>query len=167
MADKDTTESKPKFDVKKILTYAFAAFNFFVVGGGAYLAYAGTLGHKTKTASEIELNQELVEFRKSLEEPAVVYSMEPFNTNLDGLPRRFVRLEMSIEMYDKEGFEELVTLGGQSRDAITRILNSKKFEDLETVQGKLHLKNDLATHLNDALQHGVVKNIYFTKFQVQ
>lgn len=166
MAEQEQQE-KPKIDIKKILTIGFIVINFLTVGGGAYLVYAGTLGHKTPIAMEADLNRELVEFRKVLDEQPVLYSMEVFNTNLDGLPRRFVRLEVSVEMYDKEGFEELVTLGGESRDAVTRILNSKKFDELETVQGKLHLKNEIIAHLNDSLDRGVVKNIYFTKFQVQ
>ena len=160
-------ESSASSNVGKILQLVFIVVNLVVMGGGAFLVYSGTLGHKTKSMLEEELNQELVEFRKSLEETPVLYSMETFNTNLEGLPRRFVRLEMSVEMYNKEGFEELVTLGGESRDAITRILNSKKFEEIESVQGKLFLKNEVIDHLNEALERGVVKNIYFTKFQVQ
>jgi flagellar FliL protein len=166
MAEEAQVE-KPKLDIKKLLALVFILVNFTTVGGGAYLVYAGTLGYKTPAATEAELNKELIEFRKTLDEPAIMYSMEPYNTNLEGLPRRFIRVEMSVEMYDKEGFEELVTLGGQSRDAVTRILNAKKFDELETVQGKLQLKNEIMGHLNDVLKKGVVKNIYFTKFQVQ
>lgn len=163
----ETVQEKPKFDIRKILKLVFVVLNCAVVGGGAYLAFMGTLGHQTPKAFEEELNRDLVEFRKQLEEPPVLYSMDTFNTNLDGLPRRFVRIDLSVEMFNKEGFEELVTLGGESRDAITRILNSKKYEEIETVQGKLHLKNEVIAHLNDALKRGVVKNVYFTKFQVQ
>lgn len=131
------------------------------------MVYAGTLGYRSEKASNEDLMVKYKAYRQNMEEPAIMYSMEPYNTNLDGLPRRFVRVEMSVEMFNKEGFEELVTLGGQSRDVITRILNSKKFNEIETVQGKLYLKNEVIAHLNDALKRGVVKNIYFTKFQVQ
>ena len=167
MAEENEVAAKPAINFKKILAIAFVVVNFVTLGGGAYLVYAGTLGHKSTVAKEEELNRELIEFRKSLEVAPVVYTMDAFNTNLEGLPRRFIRVEMSVEMYDKEGFEELVTLGGQSRDAINRILNSKKFDELETVQGKLKLKNEISSHLNEALKRGVVKNVYFTKFQVQ
>jgi len=167
MAEEKEAAAKPAINFKKILAIAFVAVNFITLGGGAYLVYAGTLGHESAIAKEADLNSELIEFRKSLEVAPVIYTMDAFNTNLEGLPRRFVRVEMSVEMYDKEGFEELVTLGGQSRDAINRILNGKKFDELETVQGKLKLKNQISSHLNEALKRGVVKNIYFTKFQVQ
>ena len=160
-------EEKPSIDIKKILTIAFVVINMVVVLGGATLVFLGTFGHKSKKALEAELDHEYRELRKVLDQPAVMFGMDAFNTNLDGLPRRFVRVELSVEMFDKEGYEELVSLGGESRDAINRILNSKKFDDLETVQGKLLLKNEMIAHLNGALKRGVVKNVYFTKFQVQ
>jgi len=160
-------QSKPKIDFKKILTIAAVVLNFAVVGAGAYAVYAGTLGHHRPTDRDADLDAEMVKLREMLDKAPIMYAMDSFNTNLDGFPRRFLRLEMSVEMYDNEGFEELVTLGGESRDAIMRILNGKKFEDLETIQGKLHLKNDIVSHLNGALKRGVVKNVYFTKLQVQ
>jgi flagellar FliL protein len=165
--EKEKAAEKPPMNLKKMLSIMFAVVNCVVVGGGTYMAYAGTLGFRTPKALEEDLNREMVEFRKSQEEPAILYAMDPFNTNLEGLPRRFIRVELSVEMYDKEGFEELVTLGGQGRDAIIRILNGKHFDDIETVQGKLQLKNDIISYLNDSLKRGVVKNVFFTKFQVQ
>jgi flagellar FliL protein len=159
--------AKPKMDMKKILVILFLVANVSTVGGGAYLVYAATLGFKSPKVTEEELSKEMNDFRKTLEEPAIYYTMDAFNTNLEGLPRRFIRVEVSVEMYDKEGFEELVGLGGHARDSIMRILNGKKFEQIETVQGKLQLKNDIVSYLNDALKEGVVKNVYFTKFQVQ
>ena len=158
---------KPKGNIKKFLGLAFIVINFVVVGGGAYLAYAGTLGYRSPALLEADLNKEMIQFQESLAQPPILYTMDPFNTNLDGLPRQFIRVQMSIEMYDKGGFEELVTLGGRGRDAILRILNSKRYQDVDSVQGKLQLKNDIIAYLNKQLKHGVVKNIYFTKFQVQ
>lgn len=160
-------KEKPKLDLKKIMVMAFIFVNVLTVGGGAYLVYAATLGFKSPVLTEEELNKDYKELRKILDQPAIYYTMDPFNTNLEGLPRRFIRIELSVEMYDKEGFEELVTLGGHARDTIMRILNSKHFDQIETVQGKLHLKNEIVAYLNDNLKRGVVKNVYFTKFQVQ
>ncbi len=158
---------KPKGNSKKLLALIFIVANFTIVGGGAYLAYAGTLGYRSPALLEADLDKEMIQFRKSLEQPPILYTMDPFNTNLDGLPRRFIRMQVAIEMYDKGGFEEIVTLGGRGRDAILRILNSKRYDQIDSVQGKLQLKNDIIAYLNKQLKHGVVKNVYFTKFQVQ
>ncbi|MGZ3722840.1 MAG: flagellar basal body-associated FliL family protein [Bdellovibrionales bacterium] len=48
-----------------------------------------------------------------------------------------------------------------------RILNGKAFNDVETVQGKLHLKNQIISDLNQSLKKGVVKNVYFNELVVQ
>jgi flagellar FliL protein len=93
--------------------------------------------------------------------------MAPFNTNLDGVPRRLVRVELSLEMMDEEGYEEVIGIVPQARDSIMRILNSKSFSDIESVQGKLHLKNQVVADLNASLHKGVVKNVYFNELVVQ
>ena len=38
---------------------------------------------------------------------------------------------------------------------------------VETVQGKLHLKNQIIAELNNELKKGVVKNVYFSELVVQ
>ncbi len=167
MAEENSGQSQPKFDIKKMLSMVFVLVNLAGVGLGAYLVYSATLGHQQVIKTDEELNKNMVELREYLNQEPIFYTMDAFTTNLDGLPRRFVKVEMAVEMYDKEGFEELVTLGGESRDSIVRILNSKKFNDVESLQGKLHLKNEIIAHLNDALERGVVKNIYFNNFHVQ
>lgn len=166
MADAQAPEGK-KLDVKKMMGIVFIVINLVVVGGGAFLVYAGTLGHKNPSISEAELSSEINKLREELQTTPVTYGMEAFNTNLDGLPRRFIRLEMSVEMYDQEGFEELVTMGGESRDEIMRVVNSKRLQDVDHIQGKLNLKSEIASKLNTLMHRGVVKNVYFTKFQVQ
>ncbi len=158
---------KPKGQAKKILPVLFMALNFLVVGGGAYLAYAGTLGYRTPAMVEADLNRGLIQFQKSLQKPPIIYTFRPFNTNLNGLPRRFIRVQVAVQMYSQAGFEELVTIGARGRDAILRILNSKNFDQINSVQGKLRLKNDIIAYLNKSLRHGVVKNVYFTQFQIQ
>jgi flagellar FliL protein len=160
-------QEKPKRDLGKIITLVFLIMNFSVVGTGAFLVFSSTIGHKAKVTSEEELNRELVEFRKSLQQKPVMYALDTFNTNLDGVPRRLIRLEMSLEMLDEEGFEEVISLGAEGRDAIVRILNSTVYSEVETVQGKLQLKNRIIAEMNGFLDKGVVRNVYFSDFVVQ
>lgn len=167
MAEDQAKSSAKKKDFKMIFGLLFGVVNVAVVSGGAYLVYASTIGYHPKVSTETELNREIQSLRESLQTEPVVYTMETFNTNLEGLPRRFIRLEVSVEMYDQEGFEEIVTSGGESRDAIMRIVNSKTLDQIDSVQGKLALKTELISQVNQLLDRGVVKDLYFTKFQVQ
>ena len=70
-------------------------------------------------------------------------------------------------MLDKDGFEEVVRNSPAARDSIVRILNSKTYDDIETIQGKLFLKDQIAVTLNRSLDEGVVKDVYFGEFLVQ
>ena len=160
-------QEKPKRDFGKLLGLIFVVVNLIAVGFGAFLVYSSTIGYVKPSVSEEELNKEMVEFRKSLENKPIVYTMDTFNTNLEGVPRRFVRVKVNLEMLDEEGYEEVIGLGPEARDAIVHILNQKKFSDVETVQGKLELKNQITAKVNGFLKRGVVKNVYFSDFVVQ
>lgn len=163
----EATEAKPARDIKKLFTFAFMGFNIIILGVGSYLVYMSTLGVVAKSTSDEQAKRELASFEESLRGDPVLYTMPPFNTNLEGLPRRLIRLELSLEMMDEEGYEEVIGIAPQARDSIMRILNSKTFTDVETVQGKLHLKNQIVAELNTSLRKGVVKNVYFSELVVQ
>lgn len=157
----------PKRDVKKLMLMLYLVVNLGAMGAGSYLVFVSTIGYHSPTISSEELDKEVTAFRKTLQESPMVYTMETFNANLTGLPRRLIRMEVNLEMLDAEGFEEIINLGAKGRDAVAKIINGKTFADLETLQGKLHLKNEIIAQLNEMMDHGVVKNIYFSDFVVQ
>lgn len=156
-----------KRDMGKLMGFAFIGLNLVGLGFGVFLVYSSTLGAESKVLKEADAKLEMEKFEASLRDEPVLYTLKQFNTNLDGVPRRLVRMEVSLEMLDEEGFEEVVTLGPQARDAIVRVINSKSFGDIETVQGKLQLKTQIASELNHFLKVGVVKNVYFSDLVVQ
>jgi len=166
MADAQPTQSAPR-NTQKLLGFIFAGLNIAVLGAGVYLVYSSTLGVSTPVTTEKDAKIEVKKFEESLRGDPVLYTMEPFNTVLDGVPRRMVRMQVNLEMLDQEGFEEVINKNAQARDSINRILNSKSFGDVESVQGKLGLKNQIIGDLNAFLDKGVVKNVYFSEFVVQ
>lgn len=159
--------AKPAKDFKKILTFAFIALNLSVLGAGTYLVYVSTLGVQEKSLSNEQAERDLASFEEKLRGDPVLFTMSPFNTNLEGVPRRLIRMEVSLEMMDEEGYEEVIGEVPHTRDSIMRILNAKTFTDVETVQGKLQLKNQIVAELNSTLKKGVVKNVYFNELVVQ
>ncbi len=167
MAEDQAQEGGKKRDLGKILGFAFIGLNLVGLGFGSFLVYSATLGHETPSLKDEQAMIEVAEFEKSLRGDPVLFTLKEFNTNLDGVPRRLIRMAVSLEMLDEEGFEEVVGLGPQTRDAIVRVINSKTYSDLETVQGKLQLKTQIAAELNDFLKVGVVKDVYFSDFVVQ
>jgi flagellar protein FliL len=167
MAEAEGQTGAPKRDIKKILTFTYLGLNLAAMAVGSYLVFTSTIGYRFPVVSSEELNREVAEFRKTLLDKPMVYAMETVNTNLSGLPRRMIRVEMNLEMLDAEGFEEVINLGAKGRDSIVRLINGKTFVDLETVQGKLKFKNEIIAGLNEMLDVGVVNNVYFSDFVVQ
>lgn len=160
--------AKPKLDIKKLFLPIFLVVDLLVLGGGGFFAYNATLGYIHPKVREEEAIRDLLEQRKKDEAVGgLYYTMPELTVNLFGSPPRLVRLEMTFEMLDKEGFEEIVRNGPLARDAIVRILNDKTFADLETVQGKLFLKDQVSVALNKQFQAAVIKDIYFSQFLVQ
>jgi flagellar protein FliL len=167
VAENENQEQKPARDIKKILALAYVVLNLSAMGFGSYLVYVSTIGHKSPVVTSEELDREVETFRKTLLEKPMIYTLETVNTNLSGLPRRLIRMEINLEMLDAEGFEEIINLGAKGRDAIVRVVNSKTYDNIESVQGKLHLKNEIIAQLNTMLERGVVKDVYFSDFVVQ
>ena len=161
-------EGKKKLAMGKLILPIIAVVNLVTVGGGAFLVYKATLGYKPPSLREPAAVAELKESRKKVGGGEnVLYTMPSFTVNLSGAPQRLIRVEMTFEMLDKEGFEEIVRNSPAARDTIVRILNRKSFDDVESIQGKLFLKDQIAVTLNQSLKAGVVKDIYFNEFLVQ
>jgi flagellar protein FliL len=166
-ADEPEVPQKKPIPWALILKSLFVFANVATLAGGMVLIYLSTVAHEPKIITEETAAVDLKKKQEDLEAHPVIYTLDPFSVNLDGIPRRFIRTVVSVEMLDAKGFEEVVTLGAQSRDAIVRLLNGKSYDDLETIQGKLFLKDQIASALNQQLKVGVVKDVYFSEFVIQ
>lgn len=151
----------------KLLPIFFVVLNLGVSGAGVYFVFLATVGWTYPTITEEEEMAHLPEVREKRDHSPIYYTLEKFTVNLEGTPKRMIQTELSLEMLDEKGFEEVVTLGAQARDSIVALLNSKTFSDVESIQGKLFLKDQIATTLNQILKNGVVKGVYFSQFVVQ
>ena len=160
---------KKSLDLKKIGLFAAIGLNLIGSGVGLFLAYQATLVYNYPATTDEQAKEEL-EKQKEVHPEEIelfVYSMDQLIVNLSGLPKRSVRLQVSVEMLDSEGFEEVMTVAPKSRDSVLQILSSKTFDDLESLQGKLQLKDQIASVLNSSMKNGIVKDIYFSDFVMQ
>ncbi len=177
--DKDSKEGEKKekkpIDIVLIGLIAFAVFDVGALGYGCYLVYASTLGWRAPQITEEQLVEEKEKGKKENEISMgpLVYSMEKFTVNLAGDPlrdpKRTIQMEVNLEMLNKDGFEEVMNADyrAKARDKIIQIIGNKAFSELETTQGKLFLKDQIAAELNAILDKGIVKDVYFTSFVVQ
>ena len=97
-----------------------------------------------------------------------MYPLDGFTVNLlSESGRRYLKVEMNLEIEGEELSAELDTKKPVLRDIIIRILSSKSLEEISTIKGKEKLKEQIVNELNMHLKDGKVKNIYFTDFVVQ
>ena len=152
-----------------IVGAALVALNLAGLGAGAFLAYQATLGFQPPILREPQALEDLRKEREVSAEKGepILYSLDPLTVNLLGTKRQMIRVKLTLRMMDHDGFEEVVARNPAARDAIVRILNQKTFADVESIQGKLYLKDQIAVALNGFLKRGVVKDIYFSDFVVQ
>lgn len=156
-------------NVGKILQLVFAIVNFMMMGAGGYMVYASTMGWENPSITEEMAERELASTSGEVELAPLVYTMDKFTVNLDGEPKRTIRLEINLQMLGKDGFEEVMEPENRAkaRDRIVRLLNDNTFNDLESIQGKLFLKDKIAGEVNGILRRGVVKDVFFSDFVVQ
>lgn len=152
-----------------ILQIGFAVLNLAVMGVGAYLVYASTIGWQSPSISEEQMDREIASTANESDTGPLVYTMDKFTVNLGGEPKRTIRLEVNLQMLGKDGFEEVMEPENRAkaRDRIVRLLNEKSFSELESIQGKLFLKDKIAGEVNGILKKGVVKDVFFSDFVVQ
>jgi flagellar FliL protein len=86
---------------------------------------------------------------------------------LDDQGSRYLKAAITIEVDGKPGVDEIGIRLPQLRDAILLHVGNKTFQELNDLQGKLQLRAELVTRLNQILQKGKIQKIYFTDFVVQ
>ncbi len=168
MAEQKTEEKIKSLNVGLILKVSFIVLNVLVTGVGGYLVYASTIGWESPTLTEETLMRGLASVNEEELSP-FIYTMDKFTVNLGGEPKRTIRIEVNLEMLGKDGFEEVINTEhrAKARDKIVRLLNDSGFSELESIQGKLFLKDKIVYEVNSILKKGIVKNVFFSDFVVQ
>ncbi len=95
-----------------------------------------------------------------------VLPLEPFTVNLRGGEGRLLILEVQLELAQAE-LEVLTERVPLVRDAIVFLASDYAAAELEGIDGKLRLRDELLGRLNVSLDGPTVKRIYFTHFLVQ
>jgi flagellar FliL protein len=101
-------------------------------------------------------------------EATVVQSFDPFIVNIyDGQELRYLKLKVEMELSGEEAKTELTSRQAQIRDAILVILTTKTLQDVQYLQGKNQLKQEIMAAVTKIVTPGQVRQIFFTDFVVQ
>ena len=97
-----------------------------------------------------------------------IYPLEPFIVNIyDGQELRYLKVKIEMEMVGVGVKSEVDARLAPIRDSILVLLSSKTLQDIQDVQGKNQLKEEILGAINKNIPPGKVAKVYFTDFVVQ
>lgn len=139
------------------------------IGGGLFMMWTkiSALDQVVNPPAEEELKEENDEAaQEKIIRP--VFPLNTFIVNLaDAGGNRFLRTTMELEIAGEELRDEMEQRLPQIRDCILMIVPTRKYQDIQTVDGKIALRTEIITRLNDLLKNEAITNIYFTEFVTQ
>ena len=96
-----------------------------------------------------------------------MFPMEPYIVNIyDGQELRYLKVKIELEMAGATKAD----LDGRlapMRDAVLVLLSAKTLHDIQDVQGKNQLKEEILVAINKIITPGKISKVYFTDFVVQ
>ena len=179
--EKKQEETQGQTEGKKkggLLKWIILVLLLIILGAGGFFAYkyffAGAdnkivAEDEESVASQTEEPAQEEQEEKPVEHgPTEMYSLPPFVVNLaDPLGRRYLKIAIDVEVINKEVVEEIDKNLPKVKDTLLLLLSSKTFSDLDSMDEKIELKNEIVHRLNQILGKGKVLNVYFTEFVAQ
>ena len=151
---------------KSPLKWVLIGVAVLVLAGGGYVGWTMVRGD-LETISEQPSDQQE---SKTAPEPDVgqIFTMDPFVVNLNEPGgKRYLKSKIELEFVDEGVRLELDSRLPQLRDVILMHLSSKALDEIQSVDGKIELKNALIKRINQVLKQGKIRNLYFTQFVIQ
>jgi len=84
-----------------------------------------------------------------------------------GVGKRYLKITMELEVNKEEDKLLVENHNAQIRDTVLLLLSSQSLNEINTMEGKLELKQNLLSRMSQILGDGVVRRIYYTEFVVQ
>ncbi len=98
---------------------------------------------------------------------STTYPLEPFIVNIyDGQELRYLKVKVEMEMAGAVKGDLDARLA-PIRDAILVLLSSKTLQDIQDLQGKNQLKDEILISINKIIYPAKIARVYFTDFVVQ
>ncbi len=139
------------------------------------LGIAGFVGWSQflkKDAGRAEVEKQTAErvAKAKKQESGTVVPLDSFIVNLldkAGLGRRYLKVTIELEVKGAQDQLLVDSYKTQLRDTILVLLSGLSFNEVNTIEAKLDLKQSLLSRINQIMGGGIVRRIYFTEFVVQ
>jgi flagellar FliL protein len=151
---KDGEEEKPKKSKLKLIIIGVL---LLLLSLGGYFGYS-----KYKKSNENPTEKE--------EQMSIIVPLKSFVVNLfdkRGIGKRYLKISMELEVDKEEDRTKVENNIPRLRDTVLILLSSQTLKEINTMEGKLELKNAIVLRMNQILGNKTVRRIYFTEFVVQ
>jgi flagellar FliL protein len=130
-----------------------------LIGAGGFFGY-----------NKVKKNTEAKAATQKTENVSIICPLKSFVVNLldkSGVGKRYLKVTIELEV-GKEADKLLIDgRNPQIRDTILLLLSNETLNEINTMEGKLALKQEILSRIKQILGEGVVRRIYFTEFVVQ
>jgi len=185
MAEQAKTQEAdtPPKDKKKLFIMIGAAVALLALVGGGMFFLGGSKSDKKPAHGEAKVEAKAEEGHGEAKAEgghaegghaegkgggSTIYPLEPFIVNIyDGQEIRYLKLKVEFDMANSEVKPELDAKVAPLRDAILILLTTKTMQEIQDLQGKNTLREQILSAANRVVSAGKVTKVYFTDFVVQ
>ena len=185
MAEANAQDAPPKDKKKLIIIIAAAVALLAILGGGAMFLLGGSKDKKEasheggKTEAKAEGHAEAKaegghggeghgEGKAGEAGGSSSYPLEPFVVNIyDGQELRYLKIKVEFELSNPAAKAELDAKVAPLRDAVLVLLTTKTMQEVQDLQGKNLLRDQILGAVGKIIPAGKVTKVYFTDFVVQ
>jgi len=175
MAEQAKAQDTPPKDKKKLFIIIGAAVALLAIGGVAIFFLGGSKGDKAPghETAKVEAKAEGGHGEAKGGEGGAagvtsIYPLEPFIVNIyDGQELRYLKLKVEFEMASPQVKPELEAKMAPLRDAILILLTTKTMQEIQDLQGKNQLREQILAAVGKVVPPSKVTKVYFTDFVVQ
>ncbi|ADL13138.1 flagellar basal body-associated FliL family protein [Acetohalobium arabaticum] len=140
----------------KLMLVVMVLLSLLIAAGTSYFMLQ-QLGGNSQSSSQAS---------ESVAELGPTHKAGEFTVNLSD-NRRYLRMNLVLEVSNKDVINKLETRNPQVRDAVISIVRTKKPQDINTQAGIKDLREQIRNELNKFIAEGKVTNVFFTQFVVQ
>ncbi len=157
-ADEKVTETAAK-EKKSPLKFILIGVVVLVLILGGVVGWTLFSGENEDAAKETVIDEAAV---------GKIFELKTFVVNLnDPGGKRYIKTKIELEYVEETVNAEIAARLPQIRDAILLLLSSKSLEEIQDVDGKIDLRNELIQRINQVLKQGKIRNLYFTELVIQ
>lgn len=173
MAEPAKPQETPEKNNKKLFIIIGAVVAVLAIGGGAAFFMGGSKKEKAPEGAKVEAKAEGgghggAKEGEGAAAGGTVYPLEPFIVNIyDGQELRYLKLKVEFEMANPQAKGELDAKLAPLRDAILILLTTKTMQEIQDLQGKNQLREQILAAVSKVVPPSKVTKVYFTDFVVQ